>query len=86
MNKEKIELIPGKYYHVDYGSGHENNYTIAQFRKEDATHFYWENARLKKWKDFPEKLDNGGYTVKTCRNIRLATEDEIERLQLLQKQ
>ena len=73
----------GKYYRLDFGSGHEDNYMIGKFEKEDVCNYFWKGPRLKKWSKFPEHLDNSGYTIKACRSIKLATDEEIERLKKL---
>ena len=78
-----MELEKNQYYRLDFGSGIEDNYMIGKFEKEDACNYYWSKHRLKKWSIYPEHLDYSGYTVKSCRNIRLATNEEIERLEAL---
>ena len=52
---------------------------IGKFEEEDDCNYHWNKPRLKKWSNHPEHLDYSGYTVKSCRNIRLATNEEIER-------
>ena len=78
-----IKLEEDEYYRLDFGSGNEDNYMIGKFEKEDACNYYWSKHRLKKWSNFPEHLDCSGYTVKSCKNIRLATNEEIKRLEVL---
>ncbi len=75
---DKLDIVTGKFYRVDYGSGYEDNFIIGRLKKIDGEHFYWEIPRLKKWRQY-EELENGiwSWTTTSYRMIRLASKEDI---------